>query len=110
MGVEALSRACDWGDYLESHARRVYAPALMPAEAGARVLAGHIERGDLGNRFTARQVYRKGWAELADSEAVKMALDLLEELGWVQTLRVETSGRTRVDYLVNPQIQWDGRG
>ena len=110
VGVEALSRACDWGDYLESHARRVYAPALMPAEAGARVLAGHIERGDLGNRFTARQVYRKGWAELADSEAVKMALDLLEELGWVQTLRVETSGRTRVDYLVNPQIQWDGRG
>ena len=55
VGGEALSRACDWGDYLESHARRVYAAALMPAEAGARVLAGHIEWGDLGNRFTARR-------------------------------------------------------
>jgi hypothetical protein len=109
VGDDSLLRACFWGEYLESHARRVYEPALMPAAAGAKVLAGHIERGDLGAEFAARDVQRKGWVGLAEREYVKAALELIEDLNWLQVQRTETPGRPQTRYLVNPKITWDGR-
>jgi putative DNA primase/helicase len=48
IGEHALHQACAWSEYLESHARRVYVPALSPVGAAARALADRIMQGDLG--------------------------------------------------------------
>ena len=104
VSSESLLRACTWGEYLESHARRVYAPAIVPETLACVSLADHIKRGDLVDGFTAREVQRKGWADLQTRESVGEALVMLEELNWVRSVQVPTDGRTKVVYEVNPEI------
>ena len=104
VGEDSLLRACAWGDYLESHARRVYAPALAPQMISASALAEHIKKGDLGTEFAARDVQRKGWTNLVEREDVGRALEMLEDLDWIRAIQIPTEGRMRTQYLVNPQI------
>jgi hypothetical protein len=106
---EALLRACAWGEYLESHANRLYAPAFEPAAAGARTLARHIERGDIGADFTVRDVQRKGWTDLREHEAALAAVELLEDLDWLRRRHTNTPGRKRTHFLVNPTLIREGR-
>jgi phage/plasmid primase-like uncharacterized protein len=75
---EAMARALDWCTYLESHARRIYAPLT-----GGDLMAAHLllkRRAELPGAFSARDVYRRCWAGL-DRETVGEALDLLTEYG-----------------------------
>ncbi|MDA0748978.1 MAG: hypothetical protein O2954_20865 [bacterium] len=104
VGTEPLVRACAWGEYLESHAQRVYAPALSPDVTAGSILANRIQRGDLGAEFALREVQQKGWGGLTDRDTIKAALDLLEDVNWVREITEPTGGRPRVRYLVNPQI------
>jgi len=104
VGEDSLLRACAWGDYLESHAWRVYAPALSPQMCSAKALAEHIKKGDLGAEFAARDVQRKGWTNLVEREDVGKALEVLEDLDWIRAIQIPTEGRTKTKYLVNPQI------
>jgi hypothetical protein len=108
VGEDPLLKACAWAEYLESHARRVYAPALSPETVASASLAEHILKGDLGGIFTARVVQRKGWTDLVSRESVAEALDVLEELDWVRPVQVPTDGRSRVEYHVNPHILGGG--
>jgi hypothetical protein len=110
IGPESLVRACGWAEYLDSHARRVYAPAFEPVVVGAKTLAEHIERGDLGTKFALREVYRKGWTGLADRKDALAALELLEDLEWVHRIDTGSQRQRRVSYLVNPKIEWAGKG
>ena len=105
VGDVALRRACAWGDYLESHARRIYAPALAPAAAAAHALAGRLRKGDLESGFTLRQVYQKGWTNLVSREEAQEAADLLEDLGWLRSVseRKAAGGRPTVSYELNPR-------
>jgi hypothetical protein len=111
VGMWALERACAWGEYLESHARRMYSLSLDCGEDLAKQVLQHLSGGDLPNPFTARDVHRKGWAGLAELEDVKAALEVLEEHNFIQAQRVRTSGRPRDEYHINPELkevaQWD---
>ncbi len=104
MGEEALKRACAWAEYLESHARRVYSPAISPATAAAKPLADRIIKGYLKGVFTVRDVYRNQWRGLTDREDVTQGLDLLEALGWVRGQEERSSGRPTVSYQINPGV------
>jgi hypothetical protein len=106
---EALLRACNWGEYLESHANRLYAPAFEPAAVGARTLARHIELGDVGADFTVRDVQRKGWTGLREHEAALAAVELLEDLDCLRRRHTNTPGRKRTHFLVNPALIREGR-
>jgi hypothetical protein len=97
--ADTLAKAIDWCVYLEAHARRIYAPAADDGLAGAHLILKR--RGDLPERFTAREVYRRGWAGLGDSEAAGAALDMLVEYGHLETIDVpvgESGGRPSVVY------------
>ena len=52
-------------DYFESHAGRIYSCVSSPELRAARELAQHIKRGELGKRFTLRDIYRHDWSGLA---------------------------------------------
>lgn len=101
VGEPALLAACAWAEYLEGHARRLYAPAVGLDMAAAGELVRHLKRGDLGDSFTLRELVRKGWRGL-DSGGAPRILETLAELGWVRGRPVVTGGRPTVLWTVNP--------
>jgi hypothetical protein len=105
VGVDAIERACAWGEYLESHARRVYCQGLAPDDIAARALADRIRSEDLTNAFTARDVYRRHWAGLPTREEAQKGIDVLVELGWLAEVRETTGGRPSIKYVMNPQVK-----
>lgn len=64
--VELLSliRAVDWGDYLESHMRRIYSAMNNPSLTAAHRLLQKIHEGKVTEWMTLREVYFKGWSGL----------------------------------------------
>jgi hypothetical protein len=104
VGEDSLIRACAWGEYLESHARRVYAPALAPDLVAARALADRIQSGRLGAEFAVRDVQQKGWSGLGDKETIRGGLEVLEDLCWLRVAREKTAGRPKTRCFVNPYV------
>lgn len=105
--VTALSAAmaCEWVDYLETHARRVYGLIQDMGPKSAATLASKIKSGKLCNRFEARDVYRNHWNLLDKPSLVAAACDELASLGWLRReYAEETGGRPGVKFLINPKI------
>jgi hypothetical protein len=102
----AAQRAVAWCEYLEAHARRLYASVTDGAALAAKLLSTKLRRGDLKNPFRAREIFKKGWAGLTEKESVYPALGLLEELGWVrpEVERGEKGGRPTILYWINPKL------
>lgn len=96
IAQETLTTALDWCDYLEGHARRVYAPATCGEIAAAHLMVKM--RGELADGFTARDVYRRGRAGLTAPEIVQDALDMLVEHGYLIELQRATGGRPTIEY------------
>lgn len=107
--LTTLERAIAWGDYLEAHARRVYAMATNYAVCAAAKLAAQIQRGALADGFKARDVQQKGWSGLNTVEEIKAACEELESAGWIKGARPERPpkgvGRPKgMSYLINPKV------
>jgi hypothetical protein len=98
VAAETLARALNWCEYLEGHARRIYSPATDTGLSGAHLLLKR--RADLGDRFTARDVYRHQWTGLPDPDAAADALDTLIEYGHLSIVPAEsgTLGRPSITY------------
>lgn len=101
VGLEALERAIGWAEYLEPHARRVYAPAICPDVSAAHTLAARIKAGDVPETFTARDIYRRGWSGLGKVADVAAALEILEDHYWLAAHVVETGGKPRTEYRLH---------
>ena len=105
IGYDALEQAIAWAEYLEPHARRVYAPAISPDLSAAHALAARIRAGDLEETFTAREIYRHGWSGLSKRNDVVAGLQVLEDFHWVESRRSETGGKPRYEYTVNKALR-----
>jgi hypothetical protein len=105
VGKYAIERACAWGDYLESHARRIYSCGLVRDDIAARAMARRIRAGSLPDVFSARDVYRRHWADLGTPEEVKKAADVLVELHWLRRAEEQTGGRPSAVFRVNPKVR-----
>ncbi|MCX6908212.1 MAG: DUF3987 domain-containing protein [Verrucomicrobia bacterium] len=106
--LAALEKALLWARYLESHARRIYSAVLRPDSASARELAKHIKRGDLADRFTLRETYRKGWTGLGSKEDAEAATEILCELSWIRSVRPDNPSHGRPaspTFEVNPKLR-----
>lgn len=109
-----LMLAMAWGDYLRTHAERMYAAAVIPETTGAQALlskikAGRLCDGDgvLWDAFTPRLVAVKHWAGLGTPDAVRKAADLLADYGWLMREALPTSaagGRPGERYLIHPML------
>jgi putative DNA primase/helicase len=117
VGEQELVRALAWGDYLRTHAERLYAAAVVPESAGARTLLAKVKAGRLADAqgvlldaFTPRQVAQKGWTGLATPEAVRKAADLLADWDYLRAEVVQSAGfggRPSERYRINPRV-FDG--
>ena len=99
---KAISRAINFAEYLETHARRAYGAGSEAETATAKAILKRIRSGDLQNGFTARDVHQKHWANLSDRDQIKAALDLLVDLDWLAAITASTGGRPRTTYAINP--------
>ena len=104
VGFASTLRALHWSAYLETHARRCYGVAQHGEADTARRILERIEKGDLPREgFGSRDVWRPGWAGLADQKRVALGLDLLVELGHLEAWQEPTRGRVKTRYVVNPK-------
>jgi len=92
----ALAMALDWCEYLESHARRIYAPSIDPSISTAHAIAA--KRKDIKTGFTARDIYNRQWSGLSEAKTVQAGLELLIDHGWIAEREIETGGRPTVRY------------
>jgi putative DNA primase/helicase len=103
------------GDYLRSHANRLYAAAVMPETTDAATLLSRIKAGKLVDRdgvildsFTPRQIALKHWAGLGTPDAVRKAADVLAEYDWLRrdvVLGGASGGRPSDRYTINPRAR-----
>jgi putative DNA primase/helicase len=104
VNSEAITKAIGWGEYLESHARRLYASVTDAPAMSARLLAARIQKGDVPDLFASHKVYRSGWAGL-DKHRTEAAIDVLLSLDWLEERVEPTAGRNRIRYAINPKIE-----
>lgn len=114
IGERELIRALAWGEYLRTHAHRLYAAAVIPETTGAQTLLARIKGGKLADRdgvivdsFTPRQIAVKGWAGLNTPDAVRKAADVLADYDWLRRDVVQSGdamgrGRPSERYTINP--------
>ena len=90
VSEQTLLKALAWIEYLTQHARRVYHAAKHPETGAAELLLARARRNDLPTTFKARDIYRKAWHGLTDSDAVKKACHLLFDYGWL--IQIDAGG------------------
>lgn len=103
INAPAAQKAIYWCDYLEQHARRVY--ALGNANAAAEKLSKQISAGKLHSGFKPREVQQKGWEHLRKAAQVKEALSELEAAGWIKAEESDPMGTGRKadpTYTIHP--------
>jgi putative DNA primase/helicase len=111
ISLDSARRAAGWCEYLESHARRMYASITTPALRSAKELAQRIRKRKVGAEGTlsVREIYLKGWSGLDTPESVRAACDVLEDAGWLVRINQDSrpsGGRPAEKYAVNPRI-WE---
>ncbi|MBI9085415.1 MAG: DUF3987 domain-containing protein [Desulfobacterales bacterium] len=101
----AVLRALAWAEYLETHAKRLYASVTTPNASAARLIVKKIRGGALQTVLTEREIYRPQWAGLADLETIKAGVKLLVDRDWFIENRKDTGGRPSVEYRLNPKTE-----
>jgi hypothetical protein len=103
IALDSLEAACAWGEYLESHALRVYGAAIDDSVNGAKTILRRIKAGDVGATFTRQEVHQKKWSGLTELQSVIDALERLEAHHFVRIKKVETGGRPSIVCTLNPK-------
>jgi putative DNA primase/helicase len=103
VALASARLAADWCDFLEQHARKVYAAELQIDYATAHALAHRIREKAVVSGMTIRDIYNSGWSRLKTADAVMAGMSVLEEHGWARVEALPTGGRPKVIVAVNPQ-------
>lgn len=106
VGLEATLQAAAWCEYLETHAGRLYGAAENPTIEGARVLLGHIRKGDVKDGSSVRDIYRgRHWSKLTTAEEANAAVAVLEDYGWLRLETLKTRGRPTTRIRLHPSLR-----
>jgi hypothetical protein len=105
VSATALDLAVNWGDFLRTHAEKLYAVELRENVAAAHALASKLEEQAVLDGMTVNDIAERDWSGLAEPSLVHAALDVLEPLGWIQRKSQPTSGRTRTVVRIHPELR-----
>lgn len=92
VSLQAAQRAAAWCEYLERHARKIYATELNPDLAAAHSLMDKIKTGRIENGMKIRDVYRSGWSGLSTPEQVTGGFYILARHDIASIAEVSTGG------------------
>lgn len=110
VGEDPTRLAAAWCEYLESHAKKVYAPKLHPEVHAAHLLADKIKSGHIKDGSTIRDIGRFQWSGLRNSEAVRIGVEELQRCNWVCIIKEETNGRPAEKVYLHPDLQGESNG
>jgi len=105
VGLEAARLAAEWCEFLEAHARRIYAVELNRDLAAAHALMAKIKTGAVEDGLHLRDVYRRGWRGLATPEQVCGGINVLKQHGIARIERLDTDGRAAEVLRLHPQAR-----
>ena len=94
----SVQKALDFGDYLKTHAERIYTCATGTHAKHAKLILQKIKTEQLANQFNAREIYKKRWSSLTELDDVNEAIKLLVKYGWLLADKVGTGGKPKVVY------------
>ena len=103
--LEAARLAAAWCEFLEQHARKVYADELYPGVQGAHNLAAKISQGVVTDGQSVRDVDHHHWSGLATSSQVNEALNTLAAIGWIRIETMSTGGRPTALIRLHPELR-----
>ena len=104
VSKQVIIKACGWCEYLETHARRIYAAATNSPLQAAKLILQKIQKRKLESGFNSRLIQRKNWTGLTVNEEIKLGLDVLVDHCYLIELVNETGGRPSTAYNINPEI------
>jgi putative DNA primase/helicase len=107
VSLEVAETAVAWCEFLEAHARKVYAPELLPDVSAAHAVAEKIKSGAVTDEMQVRELYRNGWSGLKSSDVVWSALKELERLGWLRVVTLRTHGAPSHVVVLHPELRGD---
>ena len=100
--------AAAWCEFLEAHARKVYAEELAGNLGTAHLLVAKIKEGAIRDGMTLRSLAEKDWSGLRNRGRVYSGAEELARLGW---LRIEESapgdrgGRPSTFLTLHPDLR-----
>jgi hypothetical protein len=101
VSLDHFEQALRFVNFLWGHAQRIYGCVVSPELAQARELAKRIPQ--LPDKFTLRELYRRGWHGLETADKARAALWYLADLGWVREWKAERErGRPTEAFEINP--------
>jgi Protein of unknown function (DUF3987) len=103
ISKKSLLRSLAFADYLETHARRAYGAGTEAETTAAKAILSRIRKSDLTDRFSALDIHRKGWSGLIEIDQIKARLDLLSDHDWIAPEIIQSAGRPRTAYTINPR-------
>ncbi|CAN5154425.1 hypothetical protein BH10PSE16_BH10PSE16_43270 [soil metagenome] len=105
-----LLRALAWGEYLRTHANRLYAAAVTPETTGAAALLVKIKAGLVKDGFKLKDVQQKGWSGLSTTDEVRKAAAMLVDYDWLRCEVVPpgaAGGRPGETFRIHPGLKGD---
>jgi putative DNA primase/helicase len=105
VGLESAKRAAAWCEFLEAHARKLYAAEMNAEVTASHALAEKIKAGAIADGDSIRDLYRSQWAGLRTPEAVCSGLKELERHSWLRIEERDTGGRRAEIIVLNPELR-----
>jgi hypothetical protein len=105
VSIEHAQMAVKWCDFLEAHARKVYAIVERKELRDAHALKRRIERGDITDGMKLRDIAHKCWTPFgSDIEAIRSAIQgTLEPFGYCKLgTTKQSTGRPSEIIRINP--------
>jgi uncharacterized protein DUF3987 len=107
VSLEHARQSAAFCDYLEAHSKRIYSMVVSPDKRAAAELGRRLAKGwkRTEGMFTVREVYQNDWRDLSTPDAVRRALAILQDAGWVRLADLpQGTGRPTELYLINPKV------
>lgn len=105
VSLKAAALAISWCDYLEQHARRIYASETNHGVIAAHALLELIEDGKIKHGTRVRGIYRGAGEGLTDAATVHAAIKVLEQHHIVRMGEVSTGGRPSYVVHLHPTLR-----
>ena len=106
--LDCTRRAAAVVEFLEAHARKIYAAELEPDRRAVVALARRFQNGDVEDGITVRDLARNKWKGLTSQGDIWRALQQLEAAGWCrleeQSASSSRGGRPSTIVRLHPEL------
>lgn len=102
ISLKNAELAIEWCVFLEAHALKIYSNAISDELSAADSLHARIISKDITEGMPVREIYRKGWSNLAKKELVYAGLEVLEDHGIARLEIIESTGAPKKIIKINP--------